>query len=193
MRWKSKRWQREWIVSGTLCGCVVARMNTTCDGGSSSVLSSALNAARREHVDLVDDVDLVAAAGGREAHAADDLVAHRVHARVRGGVDLADVRVAALGDLEAVVAGAVGLAGGALLAVERLGEQPRRRGLAGAARPGEQVGVRDRARRQRRCAACALCAAARRRRRRSAAVLPVQGLVRHMWPFDAREFTPGDV
>ena len=34
---------------------------------------------------------------------------------------------------------------GPLLAVERLGEDARRGGLAGAARPGEQVGVRDRA------------------------------------------------
>ncbi|CVH75984.1 hypothetical protein BN3658_00534 [Coriobacteriaceae bacterium CHKCI002] len=45
MRRKSKRWQREWIVSGTFCGSVVARMNTTWLGGSSSVFSSALNAA----------------------------------------------------------------------------------------------------------------------------------------------------
>ena len=44
MRWKSKRWQRERIVSGTLWGCVVASTNTTRGGGSSSVLSSALNA-----------------------------------------------------------------------------------------------------------------------------------------------------
>ena len=43
-RWKSKRWQREWIVSGTLCGCVVHRMKTVWLGGSSMVLRSALNA-----------------------------------------------------------------------------------------------------------------------------------------------------
>ena len=29
MRRKSNRWQREWMVSGTFCGSVVARMNTT--------------------------------------------------------------------------------------------------------------------------------------------------------------------
>ena len=45
MRRKSNRWQREWMVSGTFCGSVVARMNTTWLGGSSSVFSSALNAA----------------------------------------------------------------------------------------------------------------------------------------------------
>ena len=44
MREKSNRWQRERIVAGSFCGSVVARMNTTCVGGSSSVLSSALNA-----------------------------------------------------------------------------------------------------------------------------------------------------
>jgi len=45
MRWKSNRWQREWMVAGTFCGSVVHRMNTTWAGGSSSVFSSALNAA----------------------------------------------------------------------------------------------------------------------------------------------------
>ena len=37
--------QRERMVSGSFCGSVVAKMNFTCGGGSSSVLSSALNAA----------------------------------------------------------------------------------------------------------------------------------------------------
>ena len=43
MRRKSKRWQREMIVVGTFCTSVVAKTNFTCAGGSSSVLSSALN------------------------------------------------------------------------------------------------------------------------------------------------------
>ncbi|OQB97331.1 MAG: hypothetical protein BWX86_00387 [Verrucomicrobia bacterium ADurb.Bin122] len=42
---RSKRWQRETIVGSTFCGSVVAKTNFTCSGGSSSVLSSALNAA----------------------------------------------------------------------------------------------------------------------------------------------------
>ena len=42
--WNGMCWQRERIVTGTLCGSVVARRNTTFDGGSSSVLSSALKA-----------------------------------------------------------------------------------------------------------------------------------------------------
>ena len=43
-RRKSKRWQRERMVAGNLCGSVVARMNTAWAGGSSSVFKSALNA-----------------------------------------------------------------------------------------------------------------------------------------------------
>ena len=138
----------------------------------------------REHVDLVDDVDLVAPAGGREAHAADDLLADVVHARARCGVELVDVGVAPLGDLDAVLARAVGLAGGALLAVERLGEQARGRGLAGAARTGEQVRVGDRpvgdgvAQR----ALDVLLADDVVEGLR--AVLPVQGLMRHVRPFE---------
>ena len=41
---KSKRWQRLWMVAGTLCGSVVHRMNFTCEGGSSMVFNSALKA-----------------------------------------------------------------------------------------------------------------------------------------------------
>ena len=45
-RLKSKRWQREMIVSGILWGSVVARTKMTAAGGSSRVLSSALKASR---------------------------------------------------------------------------------------------------------------------------------------------------
>ena len=41
---KSKRWQRESTVAGIFFGSVVARMKTTCGGGSSSVLRKALKA-----------------------------------------------------------------------------------------------------------------------------------------------------
>jgi hypothetical protein len=46
MRRKSKRWQRESTVTGSLSTSVVANRNFTCAGGSSSVLSKALNALR---------------------------------------------------------------------------------------------------------------------------------------------------
>ena len=42
MRRKSKRWQREPMVAGILCGSVVARTKMTCGGGSSSVFRRAL-------------------------------------------------------------------------------------------------------------------------------------------------------
>jgi hypothetical protein len=41
---RSKRWQRDSTVTGTLRISVVAKMNFTCGGGSSSVFSSALKA-----------------------------------------------------------------------------------------------------------------------------------------------------
>ena len=44
IRRRSNRWQRDSTVTGTLRISVVAKMNFTCAGGSSSVFSSALNA-----------------------------------------------------------------------------------------------------------------------------------------------------
>ena len=40
---KSKRWVLDKIVCGTLCGSVVAKINTTCGGGSSNVFKSVVN------------------------------------------------------------------------------------------------------------------------------------------------------
>ncbi len=45
MRRRSNRWQRDRMVTGTLRISVVAKMNFTCAGGSSSVFRSALKAA----------------------------------------------------------------------------------------------------------------------------------------------------
>ena len=45
MRVKSYRWQRDRMVAGTFWISVVAKMKITWAGGSSSVFSSALNAA----------------------------------------------------------------------------------------------------------------------------------------------------
>ncbi len=44
MAWKSKRWTRLRMVAGIFCGSVVQSTKTTWLGGSSRVLSSALNA-----------------------------------------------------------------------------------------------------------------------------------------------------
>ncbi len=95
-------------------------------------------------MDFVDDVDLVATALRLVAHVLAQL-AHVVHARVAGAVDLEDVHRAALADLLAGGAGVTGIRGRLilLLAVERLGHDPRDGGLAHAAGSGEEVGVMD--------------------------------------------------
>ncbi len=46
MGWKSNRWVRLRMVSGSLYGSVVARTKCTCSGGSSRVFSRAFAAAR---------------------------------------------------------------------------------------------------------------------------------------------------
>ncbi len=97
----------------------------------------------RQPVDLVDDEDLVAVADRPYPEAGDDDVADLLDLRVRRGVDLEDVDVAPLGDLDARVAGSARVGGRPLHAVQRAREDPRGRRLADAARPGEDVRVRD--------------------------------------------------
>ncbi len=91
---------------------------------------------------FVDDIDFIGAAGGPELYPLDDL-ARVLDAGVRGGVHLDHVHGVPPGDRDAGLALATWaqrLLGGA---VDRLGQQPRHGGLADAARPGEQVGMRD--------------------------------------------------
>ena len=99
----------------------------------------------REHVRLVDDVDLVAVLAGRGVHGALPEFAGVVHAAIRGGVDLNDVeRRASAPDPGTRGALAAGLVVGALvLTVERHGEHARERRLAGTAGPAEQVRVTE--------------------------------------------------
>ena len=96
---------------------------------------------RREHVNLVDDVDLCAAHDRGIAHSADDLLADVVHAGARGGIQLDDVRMLARRDEATLLAAAVGQRRRTLLAHERLGQDARHRGLSRAARAAEQVRV----------------------------------------------------
>ena len=96
---------------------------------------------RREHVHLVDDVDLPAprcaepGVGHQVAHGVDAVVGRRV--------ELVHVHGVARGDLHARRAHAAGLTVDRRLAVERLGQDAGRRRLAGAPRTAEEVGVRD--------------------------------------------------
>ena len=140
----SKCCVRERMVGSTLCGSVVASTNTTCGGRLLERLQQRVRRRGREHVDLVDDVHLAPRVRAEpEVHALDE-VAHRLDAVVRRRVELDEVEERAVGDREAVLALAARLAVGTEVeAVERAGEQPRGRRLAGAARAGEEVRVTD--------------------------------------------------
>ena len=91
----------------------------------------------REHVDLVEDVD--AMAPRRAERRLLDEVTDRVDPAVAGGVELVDVVADAALDGQARLALAARFAVDRSFAVEHLGEDARRRGLARATRSGEQV------------------------------------------------------
>ena len=107
-------------------------------------LQQRVEALPRDHVGLVDDVDLVATRD-RRVERAFAQVAGVVDATVGGRIDLDDVEAArAVGrQRDAGVADAARVGRRALLAVERPRQDARARGLAAAARPAEQVGVVD--------------------------------------------------
>src|SRR5262249_11618246 len=93
-----------------------------------------------EHVDFVDDVDLVP----RPLRPGGDAIAQLpdlVHAVVAGPVDLLDVHVLPLGDGLAALALVARGRGRAHYAVEARGQDAGRRRLADPADAGEQVGV----------------------------------------------------
>ena len=94
----------------------------------------------RQHVHFVDQIDLEAAARRRVLRVLDQL-AHVVDAGVAGRVDLEQVDEAAGVDLGAYRTLAAGFRRLAAFAVQRLGEDARDRGLADAARAGEQKRV----------------------------------------------------
>ncbi len=68
-------------------------------------------------------------------------VAHMVHPGVGCGVDLDQVGFGTVVSTEAALASAAGLDSRARFAVESLGENPRRGGLARAPRAAEEVGM----------------------------------------------------
>ena len=92
-----------------------------------------------QHVHLVEDVHLVPPR--RAEVGLLDEVAHRLDAVVARRVELVDVVADAALDVAARVALAARLAVDGALAVEHLGEDPRRRRLARAPRAGEEVGL----------------------------------------------------
>ena len=94
----------------------------------------------REHVDLVDVVNLELPARRGEADGLAE-VADLFDAVVRGTVDFQHVERAAFGDLDADVLVGVEVGLRAAGAVERLGKDAGGGGLAGAARADEEIGV----------------------------------------------------
>ncbi|SFY51374.1 hypothetical protein STEPF1_04631 [Streptomyces sp. F-1] len=107
-------------------------------------LQQRVEAGRRDHVGLVDDVDLVPAAGRSEEGLLAQLTGV-VHATVGGGVDLDDVdgARAVARQVPARLALAARGRGGALLTVQAAGEDARAGGLPASTRPAEQVRVID--------------------------------------------------
>jgi len=95
-----------------------------------------------QHMDFIDDEDLVPVAGGGVLDVLAQL-ADLPDAAVGGRVDLQNVDGVALGDLQAGGAGVARVGSGALVAVERLGQDAGRGCLADAPRAREQVGVGD--------------------------------------------------
>ena len=114
-------------------------------------LEQGVEALGGDHVGLVEDEDLEAVPGRGEGGALAQ-VAGVVDAVVAGGVDLDDVEAAGAAGREVPAGGALA-AGGVrrvLLAVEATGEDTGGGGLAAAARAGEEIGVGDLVRAQRR-------------------------------------------
>ncbi|CDD39169.1 dual specificity phosphatase catalytic domain protein [Collinsella sp. CAG:398] len=70
-------------------------------------LEQGVERLRGEHVDLVDDIDLVCAAHRGEAHRVDDFLADVIHAGAACSVELVDIRMRALGDALAFLARAI--------------------------------------------------------------------------------------
>ena len=101
-----------------------------------------------QHVDFVDDVNLIAGLRRRELHVFPQ-VADLVDPPVGGGVDLIDIHRRAFVDQLAGTATVAGRRRRSFLAVQRLRQHFGGAGLAGSARSGEQVGMGNPPRRDR--------------------------------------------
>ena len=106
-------------------------------------LKKSIEGRRREHVHLVDDVDLPHATSRRIAYTANDFLAHIFNTRTTCGVQLVHVGMRTLGNSLAFLAGAIGFNGGALFAHQGFGKNASCSCFTGAARTAEQIGMRD--------------------------------------------------
>ncbi len=91
-------------------------------------------------MDFVDDVDLETPAGWRIGGAIEQL-RHVVDAAIRGGIELDVIDEAAAIDFHAGRADSAWRGRHPGFAIQRLGHDPRQRGLADATRAGEQIGM----------------------------------------------------
>ena len=110
-------------------------------------LEQRVEGVAREHVHLVDDINLVARRDGAITHAVDNL-ADVVHTGVAGGIHLHHIDMPVLGDRAAIVANPARIDRGATgtvntYTVETLGDDPRRGRLADTTYPGQNEGVRQ--------------------------------------------------
>ena len=133
MRRKSKRWQRETIVAGTLWASVVASTKMRVRRRLFQGLEKRVPGRRRELVRLVDDVDPIATFAGSVR----DLVAqvaNVVDAAVGGRVDLDQVQRATVQRRQTQRAGVARIAVVGVLAVDGAVQDARDARLARAAR-----------------------------------------------------------
>ena len=105
-------------------------------------LEQRVEGGRREHVHLVDDVDLELARGRGEFGGIPQFP-DLVDTIVRGTVDLEHIEGTPLGDLLHPRVGIIELGAGTSGAVQRLGEDPSQGGLAGSPGTTEEVAMGD--------------------------------------------------
>src|SRR5215467_12995851 len=95
-----------------------------------------------KHVDFVDDINLKPGTG-RRIFAGLAQLTHLLDSVIAGAIDFQDVKRTPFGNFPASSVRIIELDFWTVGAVETLGENPRNGGLAGAARPAEEVSVGD--------------------------------------------------
>ena len=103
-------------------------------------LEQGIEARRRQHVHLVDEIHLVASARWRVLHIVEQL-AGVLDLRARGSIHFDQIDEATFGNLHAARTYAARLRANALFAVQTARQDPGDRCLADASRPGEQICV----------------------------------------------------
>ena len=102
-------------------------------------LEQGIKSLRREHVNLIDDVDLVGTLNRGIVDASNDLLADIVDTCTTCRVELVDIRMLTGCNKAALLAGTVGQLSCTLLAEQSFGEDARHRCFASTARTTEQI------------------------------------------------------